>query len=109
MLGDEAMEGFAIQKCKMCSKQLPLGSLKYVVSIKVFADFDEVIQEDEAPSSEEDLQKLVDSIDDSDPQKLEEDVYMERVFVLCDQCKKLFSEGFLEGDTENGITESPLH
>ncbi len=103
------MEGFAHQKCKMCSKPLPLGSLKYVVSIKVFADFDEVISEDGAPTSEDGLKKLVDTIDEADPRKLEEDVYMERVFVLCNQCKKRFSKGFLEAGTDKGVTENLLH
>ncbi len=103
------MEIFITQKCNMCDKQLPLGSLKYVVSLKIVADYDEVIQEDDATSSEDAIQMIVDNLDDADPQKLEEDVYMERIFLLCPKCKRRFSKGILGVSADKDVMERPFH
>lgn len=103
------MEIFITQKCNMCDKQLPLGSLKYVVSLKIVADYDEVIQEDDATSSVDAIQMIVDNLDDADPQKLEEDVYMERIFLLCPKCKKRFSKGILGISADKEVMERPFH
>lgn len=103
------MEIFIIQKCNMCDKQLPLGSLKYVVSLKIVADYDEVIQEDDATSSVDAIQMIVDNLDDADPQKLEEDVYMERIFLLCPKCKRRFSKGILGVSADKDVMERPFH
>lgn len=93
----------------MCGKHLPLGSLKYVVSLKIFADYDEVIQEDNATSSEDVILMLADNLNDADPQKLEEDVYMERIFLLCPKCKRRFSKSILGVAADKDVMERPFH
>jgi len=92
--GRYEMDFYGFQECARCGKPLPLGSLKYVFSFKVFADYDGIIQEGEGDSDEE-IQRIIESLKDSDPDKLEEEVYMERVFLLCHHCKNKFTKGLL--------------
>ena len=98
------MDHFSLQECARCGKALPLGSLKYVIRIKVFADYDGVIEEP-AGHSEEQFQRLIDSLRDADPQKLEEDVYMERAFILCHPCREWFVKTLLGFRASNGENE----
>ena len=108
---DPSREGMS-QKCAVCGKPLPLGHLKYIVSIKMFADFDGVLQQpDEEP--EEGLDQLIAQIEKMSPEECERDVYEERLFILCKRCKDQFSQNPL-GKRENdkslkGDTSGVLH
>jgi hypothetical protein len=76
--------------CARCGKELPEGSLKYMVHVQILSDFDGVI-----PYSEEDLFEeiptLLQHVEDMDAQELEDDVYQEISFILCEKCKKAFA------------------
>lgn len=96
------------QICFGCGKILPPGSLKYVVQINVFADFDGVIQESEL--GEEDIlssegtgsgiEQLLLEIQQMDPSKLENDVHQQMAFVLCPACKdKFLKNPIVESDS----------
>jgi hypothetical protein len=70
---------------------LPEGSLKYVVDIRVYADFDGVLN---LPGEdiEEEVHRLMGKIERMDPGELEKDVYQEMAFVLCKGCRDRFVE-----------------
>ena len=71
--------------CARCGKELSEGSLKYMVHVQILSDFDGVI-----PYSEE-INSLLQDVEDMDAQELEDDVYQEISFVLCEKCKKAFA------------------
>ena len=74
-----------------CGKRLPEGSLKYVVNIRVYADFDGVLN---LPGGdiEEEVHRLMGEIERMDPGELEKDVYQEMAFLLCKGCRDTFAE-----------------
>jgi hypothetical protein len=74
-----------------CGKDLPEGSLKYVVDIRVYADFDGVLRFPEG-DIEEEVGRLMERIERMDPQELERDVYQEMAFLLCKGCRDRFVE-----------------
>lgn len=74
-----------------CGKRLPEGSLKYVVDIRVYADFDGVLN---LPGEdiEEEVHRLMGKIERMDPGELEKDVYQEMAFLVCKGCRDTFVE-----------------
>jgi len=79
------------QYCLKCGKRLPEGSLKYVVDIRVYADFDGVLNIPEG-DIEEEVHRLMAKIERMDPHELERDVYQEMAFLLCKGCRDIFVE-----------------
>ena len=75
--------------CQRCSKNIPPGSLAYVVQIKVFSDFDGVLPE---PGEDLDrqLKQWVEQVKESDPEALEREVYEEYSLILCKSCRDRF-------------------
>jgi len=62
--------------CLKCGRYLSPGSLKYVVHIKIYADFDGFLSlSDEA--SEADMDRILEGIESRSPEDLERDVYQE--------------------------------
>lgn len=77
------------QSCMRCGKVLKPGSLKYLVNIKVVADFDGIINESDN-NSEEMITEILNEIEEIEAEELERDVYEEFNLVLCKVCKDLF-------------------
>ena len=77
------------QQCMRCGRILKPGVLKYLVSIRVVADFNGVINESEG-DTEEMIGEVLRQIDDMDAEELERDVYEELNLVLCKNCKDYF-------------------
>ncbi|MBW2056736.1 MAG: hypothetical protein JRH07_17150 [Deltaproteobacteria bacterium] len=72
------MEG---QSCFKCGRYLPPGSLKYVVQIKVYADFDGFLSvADEDLDGE--MDRILQEIEWANPEDLEREVYEEMGFLL---------------------------
>ncbi len=65
--------------------------MKYVVDIRVYADFDGVLS---LPGEdiEEEVHRLMGEIERMDPGELEKDVYQEMAFLLCKGCRDRFVE-----------------
>lgn len=76
--------------CARCGKSLTEGSLKYMVHIQILSDFDGVLPYAEEELSEE-IQGILKNAETMDAQELEDDVYQEISFVLCEKCKKMFA------------------
>ncbi len=74
------------QFCRRCGKKLPIGSLNYVVNLRVFAGFDGVLVEPEE-DVEQQVNQILKQIEESDPKELEREVYEEFTLILCKSCK----------------------
>jgi hypothetical protein len=72
-------------KCQSCGRELPPGSLKYVVEVKSFADFDGYLEEYEG-DIDEGISELLDAMENIDADTLEEDISKELVYILCKRC-----------------------
>ncbi len=83
------------QSCSKCSKKLPTGSLKYILSIKLYADFDGDIEkpvETDIEKDMDDLDYLIKCLGDSKQEEMENDVHREMAFLLCKGCRDSFSK-----------------
>ncbi len=84
-------------RCNCCGQELLSGSLKYVVELKSFADFDGYLEEFEG-DIEEGIECLLDAMEHSDVRTMEEDVSKELVYILCKRCRdKLMNDPFQTG------------
>jgi hypothetical protein len=63
------------------------GSLKYLVTLNVTADFDGVLP---TQVEMEDLEAFMRQLDSEDPAKAENDVHLSQGYVLCPACKAAF-------------------
>lgn len=91
-------------RCQRCGAELPPGSLKYIVTIHVTADFDGVLP---AEGGIEDLEAFMHQVDAEDSVPLEKDVYQSKGYLLCPACKASFLQDPLrqkeaEQDEEEG-------
>ncbi len=74
--------------CDRCKKIIPEGKLVYCLMIKIYADFDGVINiEDKKIDLEKEFAKIKAYPEDL----LEEEVYKEFYFYLCPRCKEIFT------------------
>ena len=92
--------------CAGCGRALTEGSLKYIVQIKIFSDFDGYIPYSEDSSGE--MQRLLEEVEDMDAQELEDDVYQELSVCLCINCKKKFTKGLITGEEEDSSSKKNL-
>ncbi len=74
--------------CQRCGAELPPGSLKYLLTLHVTADFDGSVP---AEGGLEDLEAFMRQVDAQGESALEKDVYQSQGYLLCPRCK----EGFL--------------
>jgi hypothetical protein len=79
-------------RCQRCGAELPPGSLKYLVTIHVTADFDGVLP---AHGDVEDLEAFMQQVDAQDPVQLEKDVHQSKGYLLCPPCKVFFMKNLL--------------
>lgn len=72
--------------CFRCGKELPPGSLYYVIHVRVFSGFDGFLIEPEEGVDKQ-LRPLLEQIQSSDPEDLEKEVYEEILLVVCKRCR----------------------
>ncbi|MEE8574537.1 MAG: hypothetical protein V3T30_03900 [Thermodesulfobacteriota bacterium] len=77
-------------RCSCCGRELHDGSLKYVVELRSFADFDGYLEEFKG-DIEEGINELLDAVENMDMESLEEDVYQVQIYILCKGCRDRFS------------------
>jgi hypothetical protein len=73
--------------CSRCSKVINPGDLLYRVTIKVFADFDGIIN---IKSQNIDVEKEFEKVKSVPEDLLEEEVYKEFDYILCPRCKEIY-------------------
>jgi len=86
--------------CARCGQEIPEGSVKYIVHIKIISDFDGFIPYSEEDTSEE-IQRLLREMEDMDVQEVEDDVYQELSVYLCIQCKKKFTRELITSEEDD--------
>lgn len=77
----------ASQLCSRCQKIINPGDIFYRLIIKVFADFDGVIN---IKDGNIDIQKEFEKIKSVPEELLEEEVFKEFLFILCPRCKEIY-------------------
>jgi len=75
------------QTCSRCNRIINPGDLFYRLTIKVFADFDGIIN---IKSKNVNLDQEFEKIRSYPEDLLEEEVYKEFDFVLCPRCKEIY-------------------
>lgn len=88
----------AVHTCDRCKRAIAPGEVGYRLCIKVYADFDGVINVD---TKKVDLQEEFEKIKAYPERLLEEEVYKEFYFFLCPRCKEIFSANPLNLGLEN--------
>lgn len=74
--------------CAKCGKRLPPGSVKYIVSINIIADFDGILPE---AVDDEEIARLLQEAEKMDQETLEKEVHQEMVYLLCKPCRDTFA------------------
>ena len=77
------------RKCFRCGQELPLGSLNYLIHIKVYAGFDGWLLEPEEGVDRQ-IEQTLEQIELSVPQDLEKEVYEEVTLIACKTCRDRF-------------------
>ena len=80
----------SFQTCFKCGKILPVGGLKYIISIHILSDFEGVVLEP-TEGVDEQIIGLVEELEKMDPETIEKDVHQKLTFHLCKRCKDEFA------------------
>lgn len=75
--------------CIRCGRNLPPGSLKYIVDLQVYADFDGYLSEEEAEVGIR-LRRILEEVEQKDQEDLEQEVYLRQVYLICKDCRDRF-------------------
>jgi len=79
--------------CAQCGRRLKRGGLKYNIKIQVVSDFDGYLEDYRRKPLdylEKKLQTLERDLAYRTSKELEEDVNLERVFLVCEECRDVF-------------------
>jgi len=94
------------QHCCKCGKCLPEGSARYIVSIRLFADFDGNVEISERNEDDQDnIDYLIQCLEGLEDKEVESDVRDEMAFLLCRPCRNRFGRNPLNRpgcDTKSG-------
>ena len=87
-------------ECSHCQRKIPEGSTRYALELAIYADYDGAID----PRDEDLLLQAVREAAQRGTRDMEEQILMERRYVLCPQCRKQFLELLSEYEP---LEESP--
>lgn len=79
--------------CDLCKRPLdPEDDLRYVVKLEVYAAFDplKIDEQDDDRDNLQDLHEILEQLDNVPSGEVGEDVYEQRRFDLCPECRKRF-------------------
>ena len=86
-------------RCAKCGKRLKKGGLKYNIKIQVASDFDGYLEDySKKPLDylEKRLKMLEKDLEYRTEKELEEDVYIEKSFLVCGKCRDRFIRSLKE-------------
>ena len=86
--------------CDLCGKALLIDeNARYLVRIQVYAAYDpmELTPDDLAKDHRAEIRKLIERLEDMDPQEVEDSVYKEFRFDLCPACQRRYIKSPLPG------------
>jgi len=81
--------------CDLCKRALdPQEDLRYVVKMEVYAAFDPIasLEEEDDRDHLQEIQDILERIEDSEDDRIGDDVYQQLRFDLCPECRKKFIE-----------------
>ncbi|MFH1202498.1 MAG: endonuclease III domain-containing protein [Candidatus Omnitrophota bacterium] len=79
--------------CDSCGRQLTHPRQRYILKIELYASPEvEITKEDLKKDSREEIKKLINKLNDEDPKKLEEEVYVKYNLNLCKHCRDIFNQ-----------------
>ena len=81
--------------CDLCKRELdPQEDLRYVVKMEVYAAFDPIasLEEEDDRDHLQEIQDILERIEDSEDDRIGDDVYQQLRFDLCSECRKKFIE-----------------
>jgi hypothetical protein len=93
-------------RCNCCGNELPSDTIKFVVEVRCFADFDGYLEEFEG-DIEDGVNSLLDNIDEMEEDGFDaEEATRDAIYILCKKCRDNFlSDPFQIGsmafDAEN--------
>ena len=93
-------------RCHRCDRRLPDGEPRYVVSIRVTADVDGLLPDEDDPSAE--IDRLLAAMEGRSEAALSEEVHSEMRFLLCPHCRLRWLDNPL-GVTLQRVTPSPAY
>jgi len=76
------------EQCARCGKTISEGDIRYVIRITVVGDDGGMIKEVDYPDVE--IERMLTQIENMEPFEMENDVFEERIFILCPNCKRSF-------------------
>jgi hypothetical protein len=76
----------------MCGVRIERNELRYALKMSIFAAYDtlQIELSDLEKDCEDEIRKLVESMEDMNPKELEEDVFKQFKFDLCRRCQQRF-------------------
>ena len=79
------------QCCCRCGKELPEERMKYILSIRLFADVDDTVSASDDTQKVENIDYLMNCLENlGEKEDVEEDAPQEMVFLLCRECRNSF-------------------
>jgi len=99
------------EECARCGRKIREGDIRYVVRVTVAGDDGGVLDEEEYSDPDLKIEELIAQMEGKDPQELEDEVYEERMFLLCAPCRKAFMKnpfGFRSEDAGEDETLGPV-
>ncbi|MDH4227375.1 MAG: hypothetical protein OEV59_06440 [Deltaproteobacteria bacterium] len=94
-----------ITRCHGCGRELAAGALKYVVEVRSFADFDGYLEDVEGGEIEERMNELLDAMEHMNQSDIEEDVYRERIYLVCKHCREKFTKDPFKAEEKQEVVE----
>ncbi|MDH5478154.1 MAG: hypothetical protein OEY50_07465 [Nitrospinota bacterium] len=96
------------EECACCGKKIGEGHIRFVVRVSVLGDDGGVLAEEEYSDVDMKIEELIAELEGQEAYELENDVFEERIFVLCGACRKIFmknpfgfrTRGILSDDDE---------
>lgn len=71
-------------RCAFCARPMDPGALRYVLMWKLFADYDGIINLEDAKN----LEATMEAVEAASPADLEDQIYMESRHILCSSCRE---------------------
>jgi hypothetical protein len=79
--------------CDLCKQPLdPEEDLRYVLKIEIYAAFDPVVADEDEDDRDhlQEIQDILENLEDSESDRIGDDVYQRLRFDLCPECRRKF-------------------
>jgi len=77
-------------RCDKCGKVIPPGGVSYILKITALSNFDGIIKEEGYKDLKTILKEIEEEIAALPEDLIEEEIFKEKQFILCQRCKEIF-------------------